>query len=121
MKTGLPQVWKEGEVIMAWGPDANTEEELEKLAAAAGYFQQAFPGAEVRNSYDTARLAQVFRIETSEAEGFRDAVLMTAVLDQYPASALAKVLSSWQVAEHLRSAKGKEVIVSSWGVEKMEG
>ena len=84
---------------MAWGPDANTEEELEKLAAVRAYFQRAFPDAEIRNSYDVARLAQVFRIERSEATGFQDAVLLTAMLDEYPATHLGKVLSSWRVAE----------------------
>ena len=101
---------------MAWGPDANTEEELEKLAAVRAYFEEAFPGAEVRNSYDSDRLAQVFQIEIDQAEGFRTAVLLTEVLDEHPVGKLGKMLASWRVAENLRSAK--EIVVTSWGVEE---
>jgi hypothetical protein len=57
---------------MAWGSDANTEEELEKLAAVRGYFQQQFPGASIRDSYDAGRMAQVFRIETDDVGELRD-------------------------------------------------
>ena len=50
---------------MAWGSDANTEEELEKLAAVRGFYvEQQFPGTSIRDSYDADRMAQVFRIET---------------------------------------------------------
>lgn len=56
---------------MAWGPDANTEDELKKLAAVRGYFQQEFPNALIRDSYDAGRMAQVFRIETDDAGGLR--------------------------------------------------
>ena len=80
---------------MAWGPNPNTEEELEKLAAVREYFHEHFPNAEIRDSYDTDRMAQVFRVEK-----------------------VGKVLMGWRVAEHVQSAKGAEVIVSSWGVEE---
>ena len=63
---------------MAWGSDANTEEELEKLAAVRGYFEQQFPGTSIRDSYDADRIAQVFRIQT-DGDGPRDAVVSTSV------------------------------------------
>ena len=103
---------------MAWGPNPNTEEELEKLAAVREYFHEHFPGAEIRDSYDHDRLAQVFRIEMNGAGGFSDVVLLTQFLDEYPASKFRKVLTGWRVAEHVQSANGAEVIVSSWGVEE---
>jgi hypothetical protein len=103
---------------MAWGPNPNTDDELEKLAAVREYFHEHFPEAEIRDSYDADRLAQVFRIERDGAGGFSDAVLLTQFLDEYPASKFGKVLAGWRVAEHLQSAKGTEVIVSSWGVEE---
>jgi hypothetical protein len=48
-------------------------------------------------------------------------VLLTAMLDEYPASNLGKVLSTWRVADQLRDAKGSEVIVTSLGVEERQG
>ncbi|MBA2253149.1 MAG: hypothetical protein H0W13_10700 [Nitrospirales bacterium] len=103
---------------MAWGPNPNTEEELEKLAAVREYFHEHFPDAEIRDSYDHDRMAQVFRIGMDGEDGFSDAVLLTQFLDEYPASKFGKVLTGWRVAEHVQSAKGAEVIVSSWGVEE---
>lgn len=101
---------------MAWGPDANTEEELEKLAAVRAYFEQAFPGAEIRNSYDVERLAQVFQIDAGQKGDFLDAIVLTEFLDEHPAANLAKMLASWRLAEHLRTAK--KVTVTSWGLEE---
>jgi hypothetical protein len=105
---------------MAWGPNPNTEEELEKLAAVREYFHAHFPEAEIRDSYDHDRLAQIFRIETDSQGGFSDAVLLTQFLDEFPEGKIGKVLAGWRVAEHLQSAKGMEVTVSSWGVEEKE-
>ena len=104
---------------MAWGADANTEEELEKLAAVRGYFQQQFPGASIRDSYDSGRMAQVFLVETDVSE-LRDAVVSTEFLDEYPPEKMGKALIGLRVAEHLRSAKGREVVLTSWGVEEKE-
>ena len=104
---------------MAWGADANTEEELEKLAAVRGYFQQQFPGASIRDSYDAGRTAQVFRVQTDVSE-LRDAVVSTEFLDEYPPEKMGKALIGLRVAEHLRSAKGREVVLTSWGVEEKE-
>ncbi len=107
---------------MAWGPDANTEPELEKLAAVRGYLHQHFPGASIRDSYDAGRMAQVFVVETADLGGVpRGAVVSTAFLDEYPPEKMAKALTGLRVADHLRSAKGKEVLVTSWGVEEPEG
>ena len=105
---------------MAWGPNPNTEDELEKLAAVREYFHQHFPAAEIRDSYDHDRLAQVFQIQLDGTSGFSDVVLLTQFLDEYPAAKIAKVLLGWRVAEHLQAANGAEVIVSSWGVEERE-
>ena len=105
---------------MAWGPHSNTEEELEKVAAVREYFHNQFPEAEIRDSYDPERLAQVFQIQMDGKAGFSDVVLLTQFLDEYPASKMAKVLLGWRVAEHVQSAQGVDVIVSSWGVEEQE-
>jgi hypothetical protein len=102
---------------MAWGPNPNTEEELEKLAAVREYFHEHFPNAEIRDSYDADRLARVFRI-VRDGVGFGDTVLLTQFLDEYRASKVGKVLMGWRVAEHVQSANGAEVIVSTWGVEE---
>ena len=106
---------------MAWGPDTNTEDELEKLAAVRGYLQEHFPGASIRDSYDAGKMAQVFRIETDGVGGLRDAVVSTEFLEEYPPDKMRKALIGLRVAEHLRAAKGKEVLVTSWGVEEKEG
>jgi hypothetical protein len=105
---------------MAWGSDANTEDELEKLAAVRGYLQEQFPGASIRDSYDAGRMAQVFRIETDDVGGLCDAVVSTEFLEEYAPEKMGKALTSWRVAEHLRSAKGKGVLLTSWGVEERE-
>ncbi|HEY6974192.1 MAG TPA: hypothetical protein VI359_07795, partial [Nitrospiraceae bacterium] len=78
---------------MAWGPDPNTEAELEILAAVREYLHEQFPGASIRDSYDAGRMAQVFRIETDGVGGLRDAVLSTEFLEQYPPEKMGKALT----------------------------
>jgi F0F1-type ATP synthase beta subunit len=85
-----------------------------------GYFEEKFPGSSIRDSYDAGRLAQVFRIEADDVGGVRDAVVSTEFLEEYPPEKMGKALVGLRVAEHLRSAKGKEVLVTSWGVEERE-
>jgi len=106
---------------MAWGDNANTEDEAERIAAVREYFHQHLPEATIRDSYDPARLAQIFRIETSAFTEFRDAVVSTEFLMDHEPEKLQKVLTGWRVAQHLRAANGTEVVVSSWGVEEKEG
>jgi hypothetical protein len=105
---------------MAWGANVNTEDEAERIAAVREYFHEQFPDASIHDSYDSDRLAQVFRIETSDFGGFRDAVISTDLLKEYPPSKMGKVLSGWRVEEHLRSTKGTEVLVTTWGVEEKQ-
>ena len=105
---------------MAWGSDANTDDELEKLAAVRRYFQEQFPGASVRDSYDAGRMAQVFMVETDDAGELRNAVVSTEFLEEYMPQKMGKALIGLRVAEHLRSAKGKEILLTSWGVEEKE-
>ena len=105
---------------MAWGSDVHTDEELEKLAAVRGYFQEHFPGASIRDSYDAVRTAQVFRVETDNVGERRNAVVSIDFLEEYVPEKMGKALISLRVAEHLQSAKGKEVLLTSWGVEEKE-
>jgi hypothetical protein len=105
---------------MAWGSDVHTDEELEKLAAVRGYFQGYFPGASIRDSYDAARVAQVFLVEPDAAGERRNAVVSIDFLEEYVPEKMEKALISLRVAEHLREAKGREVLLSSWGVEEKE-
>ena len=103
---------------MAWGDNVNTEEEAKRIAAVRQYFYEQVPNAEIRDSYDAGRLAQVFRVEANDLGGFRDAVISTEFLMEHPADKLTKVLKGWRVAEHLRSMKGTELLVTSWGIEE---
>ena len=105
---------------MAWGSNVNTEDEAERIAAVREYFHEQFPAASIHDSYDPGKLAQVFRIEASDVGGFRDAVISAEFLMEYLPGKLGKALSGWRVAEHLRSVKGTEVLVTSWGVEDKE-
>ena len=105
---------------MAWGSDVHTDEELEKLAAVRGYFQEYFPGASIRDSYDAARTAQVFLVETGDVGERRHAVVSIDFLEEYVPEKIGKALISLRVAEHLQSAKGKEVLLTGWGVEEKE-
>jgi hypothetical protein len=106
---------------MAWGDNVNTEDEAERIAAVREYFHEHLPDASIRDSYDAGRLAQVFRIEASDFAGFRDAVISTEFLMEHQPQKLGKVLTGWRVAQHLRTVKGTEVVVTSWGVEEKEG
>ena len=103
---------------MAWGENVNTGEEAERIAAVRNYFYEQVPNAEIRDSYDAGRLAQVFRVEASDLGGVRDAVISTEFLMEHPPDKLGKVLKGWRVAEHLRSMKGTEVLVTTWGIEE---
>ncbi|HEU5202356.1 MAG TPA: hypothetical protein VFT92_06130 [Nitrospira sp.] len=105
---------------MAWGDNVNTEDEAERIAAVREYFREHVPNASIRDSYDAGRLAQVFRIEASNFGGFRDAVISTEFLMEHQPDKLGKVLRGWRVAEHLRSVKGTEVLVTTWGIEDKE-
>jgi hypothetical protein len=106
---------------MAWGENVNSGDEAERIAAVREYFYEQIPNAEIRDSYDAGRLAQVFRVEASDFGGFRDAVISTEFLMEHPSSKLAKVLKGWRVAEHLQSMKGTEVLVTTWGIEEKKG
>ena len=59
-------------------------------------------------------------IETENAGEPRDAVVSTELLDEDPPQELDTALIGLQVAEHLRGAKGREVLVTSWGVQYEE-
>ena len=106
---------------MAWGENVNTEAEAERIAAVREYFYEQVPNAEIRDSYDAGRLAQVFRVEASDFGGFRDAVISTEFLMEHKPDKLGKVLKGWRVVEHLRSVKGTEVTVTTWGIEEKDG
>jgi len=103
---------------MAWGDNVNTGEEAERIAAVRQYLYEQIPNAEIRDSYDGGRLAQVFRVEASDLGGFRDAVISTEFLMEHKPDKLGKVLKGWRVAEHLRSMKGTEMLVTTWGIEE---
>lgn len=103
---------------MAWGDNVNTEDEAERIAAVREYFHDRLPEAVIRDSYDAGRLSQVFRIEASGFEGFRDAVISTEFLMDHPPDKLGKVLRGWRVAEHLQATNGMELLVTSWGIEE---
>ena len=106
---------------MAWGESVNTEDESKRIAAVREYFHEHMPNASIRDSYDGQRLAQVFRIEASDFGGFRDAVISTEFLMEHTPDKLGKVLKGWRVVEHLRSVKGTEVMVTTWGIEEKDG
>ena len=106
---------------MAWGDNVNTVEEAERIAVVREYFYEQVPNAEIRDSYDAGRLAQVFRVEASDLGGFRDAVVSTEFLMEHQPDKLGKVLKGWRVAEHLRTMQGTEVLVTTWGIEEKTG
>lgn len=106
---------------MAWGTTGITEDELKRIAAVREYFYEQFPGSLVRDTYDTARLAQVFRIDVGEPAVTHTAVVSTEFLKDHPPDTSPILLGSWQVADKLRAAPGKEVLVMSWGVNPEPG
>jgi hypothetical protein len=106
---------------MAWGTTGITEDELERVAAVREYFSEQFPGFSIRDSYDPGRLAQVFRIDRDEPATVYTAVISTEFLTDHLPSKSGHVLASWRVADHLRAAEGKEILVTGWGVDTQEG
>jgi hypothetical protein len=106
---------------MAWGTTGITEDELNRVAAVREYLYEQFPGFSIRDSYDPGRLAQVFRIDLDEPATIYTAVISTEFLTDHLPSKSGNVLASWRVADHLRAAEGKEILVTSWGVDTQEG
>ena len=102
---------------MAWGTTGITEDELERVAAVREYFAEQFPGFSIRDSYDPGRLAQVFRIDRDEPATVYTAVISTEFLTDRLPSKSGHVLASWRVADLLRAAEGKEILVTSRGVD----
>lgn len=80
---------------MAWGDNVNTEDEAERIAVMREYFHEHIPNAEIRDSYEAGRLAQVFRIEVGDLGGFRDTVISAEFLMEYSPDKLAKALTGW--------------------------
>lgn len=103
---------------MAWGPDANTEDELEKLAAVRTYLAERFPGTTIHSAYDAPTLSQIFRVDTVEAGDWRTVIVATEFLDQHQPEQVLNALTELQVAEHVRSARAGTVRVNSWGIEE---
>ena len=105
---------------MAWGT-SNTEEEAERITVVREYLREQFPHVSIRDSYDPRRMAQVFLIETNEAVAVHTAVVSTEFLEDYPANKIGTVLSGYRVADHLRSEKVEEVVVTTWGIKIRRG
>ena len=105
---------------MAWGTTGITEDELERIAAVREYLSLQFPASSLRDSYDPSRLAQVFRIETDEPSSVYTAVVSTEFLKDHAPGRSSNLLISWRLAEQLRAAEGKEVLVTSFGVDTQE-
>lgn len=99
----------------AWETTGITENELKRLAAVREYLYEHFPSASIGDSYDATRLAQAFRIE--ELTETYTAVILTGFLDDYPQSETKSVLTRHALADHLRAAKGADVLVTIWGIE----
>jgi len=100
---------------MAWGTTGITENELERLAAVREYLYEHFPSASIGDSYDATQIAQIFRIE--ELTATYTAVILTEFLDDHPPSEIKVVLTRYALADHLRAAKGADVLVTTWSVE----
>ena len=105
---------------MAWGPTGSTEDELKRLAAVREYLSGQFPGFSIRDSYDPARLAQVYCVELDVPPTTYAAVISTEFLKDNPPSVIGTALASRGLVEHLRASKGADVMVTSWGIETQE-
>jgi hypothetical protein len=105
---------------MAWGPTGATDDELERIAAVREYLSGQLPGFLIRDSYDAARLAQVYRIELDAPPTTYTAVISTEFLKDNPPSVIGTALASRGLVEKLRASKSADVLVTSWGVETQE-
>jgi hypothetical protein len=105
-------------MAMAWGTTGITEDELERIAAVREYLYEVFPLATIRDSYDTARLAQVFQIETTEPAAVYTAVVSTEFLEQHSPMTSVEVLAAWNIGERLRGVPGREVVITSLGINE---
>jgi hypothetical protein len=105
---------------MAWGTTGTTDDELKRIAAVREYLSGQFPQFSIRDSYDPARLAQVYRIELDVPPTTYVAVISTEFLKDNPPSVIGTALASWGLVEQLRASKGEDVVVTSWGVKTQE-
>jgi hypothetical protein len=105
---------------MAWGTTGITEDELKRIAAVREYLCEHFPSSSIRDSYDPSRLAQVFRIELDAPKAIYTTVISTEFLKDHPPSSSRTILTRWRVADHLRAAKGADVLITSWGVDTQQ-
>ena len=84
------------------------------MKAVYDYLQEEFKNCAVRDRYESGRTAQVFTVETGQAN--HKAVISEEFLSNHAAEAIPDALKRFLLAEHLRECKDP-ILVTTKGLE----
>jgi len=86
---------------------------VEKVAAVRKYLSLEFPGLEIRDHYDSGRMAQCFEIGSGRT--CSEAIISKEVFDDHDEGEILKILKSFLLVEHLRECD-LPIIVTNEGL-----
>ena len=86
---------------------------VEKVAVVRKYLSLEFPGLEIRDHYDSGRMAQCFEIGSGMTCSM--AIISEEVLDDHDEGEILKILKSFLLIEHLRECD-LPIIVTNKGL-----
>ena len=87
---------------------------MEKVDAVRKYLSLEFPGLEIRDHYDSGRMAQCFEIGSGRT--CSEAIISKEVFDDHDEGEILKILKSFLLVEHLRECD-YPVIVTNEGLK----
>jgi len=87
---------------------------VEKVDAVRKYLSLEFPGLEIRDHYDSGRMAQCFEIGSGRT--CSEAIISKEVFDDHDEGEILKILKSFLLVEHLRECD-YPVIVTNEGLK----
>ncbi|MGA3117060.1 MAG: hypothetical protein ABSF90_21800 [Syntrophobacteraceae bacterium] len=73
---------------------------VEKVAAVRKYLSLEFPGLEIRDHYDSGRMAQCFEIGSGRT--CSKAIISKGILEDRDEGEILRMLKSFLLVEHLR-------------------
>ena len=86
---------------------------VEKVAAVRKYLSLEFSGLEIRDHYDSGRMAQCFEIGSGRT--CSQAIISKEVLEDHDEGEILRMLKSFRLVEHLRECD-LPIIVTNEGL-----
>jgi len=87
---------------------------VEKVTAVRGYLAREFPGAEIRDRYDSGRRAQFF--EVGSGSSCHKVIVSGEFLEDHAEDEIPKLLKRFLLVEHLRECT-LPIIVTNDGLK----